>query len=119
MLRQMFNRKSTVLGAKYNGKIAGYVWIQRHWWYFTEAGRVGSIAILPEYRRQGIATRLMSHAEKIMQSRNVKLMLLEVSIENKAAYKLYQKLDYQALEKLKRYDGYSDYSWMCKWIDSR
>lgn len=69
------------------------------------------------FNRKSIATILMKHVEEMLRSRNVKIMLLEVSTENKGVQRIYQKLGYHAFEKFEKYDGYSDYSWMCKWVN--
>jgi ribosomal protein S18 acetylase RimI-like enzyme len=51
--------------------------------------------VLPTYRRQGIATALIQHAEHWAKQRGDRQMGLQVFQENQAALNLYTKLGYQ------------------------
>lgn len=68
--------------------------------------RVLSIAVAPEDRRRGIATRMMHAAEAISRERGMATIRLEVSTRNFGAIELYRRLGY-------RTDGvlYGYYSW--------
>jgi ribosomal-protein-alanine N-acetyltransferase len=69
-------------------------------------GKVVSLGVDPNYRRSGVAKRLMALGEKEMRKRGAASMHLEVGITNGSAVELYKTLGYQIV---RRIPGY--YSW--------
>jgi ribosomal-protein-alanine N-acetyltransferase len=53
-----------------------------------------TVAVLPEYRRQGIAKEFMSQIEQWSQERGASAMMLEVEHSNESAIELYKSLGY-------------------------
>jgi ribosomal protein S18 acetylase RimI-like enzyme len=51
--------------------------------------------VMPEYRRQGIGSALMRHAEDWARARGDRQLGLQVFYNNQAALSLYHKLGYQ------------------------
>lgn len=72
----------------------------------TRVCRVLSVAVEPEARRRGIATRLMFAAEDAAKERGCGIVRLEVSTANLAAIALYRRLGYETEGLLPKY-----YSW--------
>ena len=64
-----------------------------------------TVAVLPEYARQGIATHFMNELEKWSQNKQALAMMLEVGVENASAIALYEKLGYQTIATRKNYYG--------------
>ena len=64
-----------------------------------------TVAVLPEYARQGIATHFMGELEKWSQEKQALAMMLEVGTENTRAIALYEKLGYQTIATRKNYYG--------------
>jgi len=64
-----------------------------------------TVAVLPEYARQGIATHFMVELEKWSPSKEAAAMMLEVGVENSGAIALYEKLGYQSISTRKNYYG--------------
>jgi ribosomal-protein-alanine N-acetyltransferase len=64
-----------------------------------------TVAVLPEYARQGIATHFMKNLETWSQSKQALAMMLEVGVENTSAIALYEKLGYQTIATRKNYYG--------------
>jgi ribosomal-protein-alanine N-acetyltransferase len=64
-----------------------------------------TVAVLPEYARQGIATHFMKELETWSQSKQALAMMLEVGVENSGAIALYEKLGYQTIATRKNYYG--------------
>jgi ribosomal-protein-alanine N-acetyltransferase len=64
-----------------------------------------TVAVLPEYARQGIATYFMNELEKWSQGKQALAMMLEVGVENTSAIALYEKLGYQTIATRKNYYG--------------
>ncbi len=69
-------------------------------------GHIISIAVMPQYRRKGLAKKLMLAANHALRLRDVKEVYLEVRESNQAAINLYQQLGYITMKVSKRY--YSD-----------
>jgi ribosomal-protein-alanine N-acetyltransferase len=61
------------------------------------------LAVLPEYRRQGIGSRLLDEAEKLLQEKNVQQCHLELRQSNLAAARLYEKAGFGEAYRRKRY----------------
>jgi ribosomal-protein-alanine N-acetyltransferase len=64
-----------------------------------------TVAVLPEYARQGIATHFMGELEKWSKEKQALAMMLEVGTENTSAIALYEKLGYQTIATRKNYYG--------------
>ena len=61
-----------------------------YWQIFDEA-HITNVAVAPEFRRQGIALRLMAEMEKDFRSRGIMYATLEVRAGNEAAGTLYER----------------------------
>lgn len=64
-----------------------------------------TVAVLPDYSRQGIATHFMKELEKWSKDKQALAMMLEVGVENSGAIALYEKLGYQTIATRKNYYG--------------
>ena len=64
-----------------------------------------TVAVLPEYARQGIATHFMNELEEWSKGKQALAMMLEVGVENSGAIALYEKLGYQTIATRKNYYG--------------
>jgi ribosomal-protein-alanine N-acetyltransferase len=53
-----------------------------------------TVAVLPDYRRQGIAKEFMRQIEAYAIEREASAMMLEVELSNESAIKLYESLGY-------------------------
>ncbi len=84
-----------------NGKFAGYALILLN--HGTRLARLYSLAILPDFRGQGIAQLLLQEMERIATEHDRLYMRLEVSQHNASAIKLYEQMGYRA------FGEYSDY----------
>jgi len=56
---------------------------------------LNGIVVLPEYRSQGIGTRLIAAAEQMARERGFREVCLGVNIENARARSLYERLGYR------------------------
>ena len=69
----------------------------------AKKGHTVSIAILPEYRRNGIASRLIKKSMLSMAKYRAEELFLEVRISNNAAVCLYESLGYKIVKELRNY----------------
>lgn len=86
-------------------RIAGYVIahpVRRKY------GRILTLDILPEARRFGLATKLMTACEERLRSLGCDEVYLETAVNNEPAVSLYRKLGYQILRTIPEY--YSSHS---------
>jgi ribosomal-protein-alanine N-acetyltransferase len=64
-----------------------------------------TVAVLPDYTRQGIASNFMAELEKWSISKGAPAMMLEVGTENVSAIALYEKLGYENISTRRGYYG--------------
>jgi ribosomal-protein-alanine N-acetyltransferase len=64
-----------------------------------------TVAVLPDYTRQGIASHFMNELEKWSKGKQALAMMLEVGVANSGAIALYEKLGYQTIATRKHYYG--------------
>jgi ribosomal-protein-alanine N-acetyltransferase len=64
-----------------------------------------TVAVLPDYRRQGIAKEFMRQIEAYAIERDASAMMLEVEISNESAIKLYESLGYMKISVRMDYYG--------------
>ncbi len=66
-------------------------------------GHIVTIDVLEEYRAAGVGTALLDRAHQRLKERGVDSVWLEVSVENQAAIRFYQKHGYRQLRRIPRY----------------
>ncbi len=64
-----------------------------------------TVAVLPEYRRQGIAREFMRQIEEWSHERGASAMMLEVEQSNESAIELYKSLGYMKISVRMDYYG--------------
>ncbi len=85
--------------AVYDGTTAGYMGI----YIICGEGYVANVAVLPEYRRKGIAGRLIENAINICKKEKAEFLSLEVRVSNLAAISLYKKYGFKKLGERKNF----------------
>ena len=85
--------------AERDGKLAAYV-IGR---VIAPEGEIYRIATLPEYRKRGIAYRLLDYAYKTERGRGLETLFLEVRKENTPARALYSAYGFKEVGVRKNY----------------
>ena len=97
-LRDMFRGYVAIEG----GKMVGVTIVQRHG--TTNAWVVGTVGVLPEYRRRGIARAAIEKSLALMKEHGADKTCLEVINGNTPAQRLYESLGFEV------YDATADYS---------
>ena len=72
-------------------------------WLLIDEAHIATISTHPEYRRQGIAGKLLTYALRYMSKEGAVSSFLEVRESNLAAQEMYQKFGYEAAGRRKRY----------------
>jgi ribosomal-protein-alanine N-acetyltransferase len=83
---------SICLGAFVDDKLAGYVIVSR----YVDAWHVMNLVVVPEHRREGIATRLLQTLFDMTSDDDGRGFTLEVRVSNDAAIRLYESMDFQS-----------------------
>jgi ribosomal-protein-alanine N-acetyltransferase len=103
----------TFIVAEENGAIAGYIMCRIEvglsnygFGGLIRKGHVVSIAVLPQYRRKGIAQAVITRGLEGMQYYKAKQCFLEVRVTNEAGVSLYKKLGFEITRTINGY--YSD-----------
>ena len=99
---EMSNKLAIYYVAKDNGKCIAYA----GFWNVSGEGGITNVAVLPEYRRQGIGSMLITEMIKTAETLKLDLLTLEVRKSNIAAQHLYSKFGFEIIGERKRY--YSD-----------
>jgi [ribosomal protein S18]-alanine N-acetyltransferase len=69
----------------------------------ARTGRILTLDVLPEMRRSGLGSRLMRECEHRLRSAGCKEIYLETAVNNEAAARLYQKMEYEILRTIPDY----------------
>jgi ribosomal protein S18 acetylase RimI-like enzyme len=80
---------------------------------------LSNLAVLPEWRRQGIARQLLLSAEEVVQKWGYRRLQLHVLEDNLPAQQLYAQLGYVPLERtpqLWQWLGIPPQLLLCKWL---
>lgn len=99
---EMNNKLAVYLVAKQDGRCIGYA----GFWNVSGEGGITNVAVLPEYRRTGVGSRLIKKMIDAARSLNLEMLTLEVRKSNISAQGLYKKYGFDIIGERKRY--YSD-----------
>ncbi len=99
LAEELENPQAHFLAAEADGRTAGYIGVQE----ICGEGYVTNVAVLPQYRRQGIGARLVRAAVDGARARGCEFLSLEVRVGNEAAIRLYEKLGFRAQGKRKNF----------------
>jgi len=69
----------------------------------AQVGHVVTLDIVPEARRSGLASRLMSECERRLRAAGCTQVYLETAVTNEPALRLYRKLGYEIVRTLPEY----------------
>ena len=75
--------------AEEDGKLIGYIGV----WCVQDEGQITNIAVLPEYRRRGVASKLLEHLAS--ECEGLSRLVLEVRESNIGALALYEKYGFK------------------------
>jgi len=85
--------------AEANGRIVGMIVI----WLLIDEAHIATIATHPDFRRQGIARKLLEHALKYLMGEGAKSSFLEVRESNVAAQEMYRQFGFEESGRRPRY----------------
>jgi len=104
--------------AEISGKIIGYIMCKTEYGFsnfkklgFVKKGHVVSIAVMDEHRGKGFGSAIVNEAIYGVKIRQCSELYLEVRCSNNDAVRLYEKLGFSIIQRLKAYyrDGEDAY----------
>ena len=98
------NKNCEYIVGERDGKIIACAGAEIH----LDTAEIGTIAVDPEYRRQGIATLLFIKLLVAIKERGATFMVLEVRPSNTAAINLYEGFGFEIVEREKNFYGDED-----------
>lgn len=99
---ELKNILATYLVAKVENKIIGYIGM----WFVMDECHITNIAVLKEFRKNGIATKLINEMLKLCKEHGTTYIMLEVRSSNIPAQNLYSKFNFT--EEVIRKDYYKN-----------
>ena len=87
------------LVAEDDGRVAGYIGSQT----VMEETDMMNVAVHPDYRKQGVATALITELVAELKKMGSHCLTLEVRATNESAIRVYRKLDFQEVGRRKNY----------------
>ena len=82
------------------GESAGIILLGVQTFQGTKVMWVGGMAVVPKYRRNKVASKLMDYAEQLAKENQCEYLVLEVIKENERAKRLYQEKGFQLINEL-------------------
>jgi len=104
--------------AEISGKVIGYIMCKMEHGFsnfkklgFVKKGHVGSIAVMDEHRGKGFGSAIVNEGINGVKIRQCSELYLEVRCSNNDAVRLYEKLGFSIIQRLKAYyrDGEDAY----------
>jgi [ribosomal protein S18]-alanine N-acetyltransferase len=79
--------------AEADGKIAAMLVL----WFIIDEAHIATIAVHPDFRRQGIGEQILLHALRSVQDEGARRAFLEVRVGNVAAQAMYKKYGFEVV----------------------
>lgn len=92
--RQLRSNRTTYLGAFDADRLVGMVFGTHD----TRKGWINRLAIDPEYRRRGLAERLVQRCERVFRRAGIEVFAALIDPDNLASVRFFQKLGYAATD---------------------
>ena len=93
LAEELDNPQAHFLVAEQDGEVCGYLGVQE----ICGEGYIANVAVFPPYRRQGVATALLTAAVESARTRGCAFLTLEVRESNAAAVRLYESLGFRCV----------------------
>ncbi|WP_436513277.1 ribosomal protein S18-alanine N-acetyltransferase [Clostridium thermobutyricum] len=88
--KELDNKVAKYFIQEIDGKVVGFAGV----WVVYDEGQITNIAVHPDYRRRGIATKLLEDMIEHLKTLDCSIITLEVRKSNTKAYDLYSSLGF-------------------------
>ncbi len=103
-LNKIYEKNALSKVAVFKEKIIGYICVH----YRLHESHILNLAVHPDFRRQGVAARLMDEAIRELKKRGCVFMHLKVRISNTGAQRFYELFGFEVESIRKKYYGNPD-----------
>lgn len=111
--KELENKIAFYIVAEHDGVAVGYAGL----WNMCQSADIMNVGVSPDFRRQGIAERMIAELEKFCRNSGIFEINLEVRVSNTPARQLYEKMGFCEIGIRKGYyDGKEDGVFMKKVI---
>ncbi len=111
--KELENKIAFYVVAEHDGMAVGYAGL----WNMCQSADIMNVGVSPDFRRQGIAERMIAELEKFCRNSGIFEINLEVRVSNTPARQLYEKMGFCEIGIRKGYyDGKEDGVFMKKVI---
>lgn len=97
--QELLNKNAYYQCAIIDGKLVGYMGM----WKICDEGHITNVAVLPDYRKKGIASLLISKIIEICKCSEINNLTLEARESNIEAIHLYEKFGFESAGKRPNY----------------
>ena len=99
MNEMLRNEQAIYFVAVHDKRVVGFVCV----WTIVDEGHITNIAVLPEFRGQGIGNQLLAELVAFAKSKGLVGLTLEVRVSNVGAQKLYEQFGFTQAGRRRRY----------------
>ncbi|WP_214812792.1 MULTISPECIES: ribosomal protein S18-alanine N-acetyltransferase [unclassified Exiguobacterium] len=99
MNEMLRNEQAIYFVAVHDKRVVGFVGV----WQIVDEGHITNIAVLPEFRGQGIGNQLLAELVAFAKSKGLVGLTLEVRVSNVGAQKLYEQFGFTQAGRRRRY----------------
>lgn len=92
---ELYNPHSFLFIGSLERRTTAYICISQ----VTDEGHILKISVHPNYRRFGIATKLLEHALSFLRSNGCRQVFLEVRVSNRPAIEMYWKFGFDEVRR--------------------
>jgi len=103
-LNEIYNKYALSKVAVFDGEVIGYICAN----YLLHESHILTLAVDPDFRRRGVATKLMNEATRELKKKGCVFMYLKVRVSNAGAQKFYELFGFKAETVRKKYYGNPD-----------
>jgi ribosomal-protein-alanine N-acetyltransferase len=113
-LNEMTNLQSITKVAVSVNNVIGYICTK----YILDEGHILNLAVLHDFRRQGVATTLMNYVLNELKEKGCRFLYLEVRVSNQTAIKFYERFGFRIVSLRKNYynSPTEDAALMMRWM---
>jgi ribosomal-protein-alanine N-acetyltransferase len=98
-LNKMYEKDALSKVAVFEGNIIGYICVHYH----LHESHILNLAVHPDFRRKGVAARLMDEAIRELKRKGCVFMYLKVRVSNTGAQRFYKLLGFEVESTRKKY----------------
>jgi ribosomal-protein-alanine N-acetyltransferase len=103
-LNKIYEKNALSKVAVFEGNIIGYICVHYH----LHESHILNLAVHPDFRRHGVAARLMDEAIRELKKKGCVFMYLKVRVSNTGAQRFYKLLGFKVESIRKKYYGNPD-----------